>query len=321
MKSSSLTANKRSFSDLLKLFKDDNREELTQYFPIQNWTRFKYIDKKNEIKIGIGRCFCWKWRRGHYIGSINIEKKISSLNKKITASLYFEKSVNIEKEIYDNNLFYFYNDFYLELKQLNKIVRKPIHKKLFKDDLKRIEDKYRKQAKNFGWTMKYNLSFDNLKKRMKILDHHRKILKEARSIRGAKKGGRPIKSFNIFVHHLVNEFSFWKRDASKERKLLFDKNGNIRQKRYWDLICFVLIWIHFHIIPSGFEELKEFFEEHRNVATGDAWKKLKKWLQRNYSNFKPLSGGYFQKYLYEEGELLGHKKVFLNENGFRITEF
>lgn len=122
---SNLTAFKGSFSDLIKLFKDDNRRELAKYFPIRNWKKTRYINENNELKNGIRKCFEWQYKRGLYIGSIDIDNKIKSLVKEVINPLFLYKSLIIKKEDAPNkhrndNLYYCYDGFQVVLKEIKR---------------------------------------------------------------------------------------------------------------------------------------------------------------------------------------------------------
>ncbi|MBD3203710.1 hypothetical protein GF327_05405 [Candidatus Woesearchaeota archaeon] len=127
------------------------------------------------------------------------------------------------------------------------------------------------------------------------------------------KPGRSPKRFNVFVYHLINKFTKWKRDEN--RKYLFHSNGKHKLERDWDLIVFLLIdsYIQF---PRYFAEMNAFFEKNKNKPAKDAIKVLKVKLRDIYRNFPDKKdGSEFSKYPLKAG----YKKLTINNGKIEVT--
>lgn len=229
------------------------------------------------------------------ISANDINRKVDSLTKEIINPLFIEKLGNVKKEKYNNNLFYCFNDFYSDLKVVDD------------NNLGSESEKYRKAVRKFIngikeiYPWKLRLKFNNLDELIKFVNAHRKRFKKVR------KEGRPASSFNILIYYLVNKFTFYKYDNNQ--KLIYCKNGLIRMTRDWNLICYVLLWIHFYIFP--FKEIEQFIKEHKNDDAKPMLDFLKKKLQRKYSHFKSKNG----EWKIYQADL---KKIILTDNGYKV---
>jgi len=125
--------------------------------------------------------------------------------------------------------------------------------------------------------------------------------------------GRPPKLFNVLLFHVVNQFI--QCCYAKNRELI-EKDGRIKVRKNWQLICAALLWLH---VNYDIPEMRTFIKEHENEDAAIALKKLKIKFKREYQAFK-RSGkgtGKFQKPFEDGSEYLGFPFVYRTEKGLR----
>ena len=241
---------------------------------------------------------------------INFGFNIDSFYERTINPLFIEKTANIKKENFNDNLFYLYDDFYSKLKTLKRKVEKgdyfpgpEINRKL-KEEIDTFNNKVRKLTNWDKIIEDDKFDFRQIDELMNSINICRIRFKSVR------KEGKPFNAFNMAIYDLINRLTLHGYD--KRRKPL--------QVRNWDLNCFILLWIHFNKVR--FKELDNFIEKHGNKSS--ALLLLKKKLQRIYSHFEPKTGsknrfvdiGISKKILTKS--LLGFKKVIVTDTGYKL---
>ncbi len=266
------------FADLVVLIKNNDKKELAKFLPIKVTTSIAIKD---------------------------VNDKIASLIEDVINPLYFEKTANIKKEYFEDNLYYCYEDFLTSLKAVKRKYSEKYSTSDAIDDFKKAVKKLiKKLEKITSWTIGIDsYEFTELDKIIQRTEIHIKSLKIAR------KEGRHAKPFNIFFYNLLNKFSVYKRD--EKRNLLYDRNGIIKIKKDWNLIFYLLFWIHFH--KQKFEEVEKLIEKYNNESASDALRGIRKNLQRRYSHFESMTG---------QWKIFGTnvKKVIITDNGYKIID-
>jgi hypothetical protein len=127
-------------------------------------------------------------------------------------------------------------------------------------------------------------------------------LKPARGCRGVHP-----KPFNVFIYHLINRCTTWKRD--KNRVDIFRRDGQHRLERDWDLILFLLLDIHVH--QAKLPGLDKFIAKNARRPAAEALRILKKRLWDIYKNFPAKDGWPFERQITE----IGFRKLIVDNNG------
>lgn len=328
-------SNSPRFSHLVFGLKEENIQELRQFFPLNDmntWIRKKY--------------------RSRFYAKIDLIKLKDEIYSDLINPLFIKPGINVK------NLFYcfmaFYKElkrglsqdefesilrrFYLDFKKIAPIVNFPLSwmlesKKLIpeetttyrlKQELEELNEKMGKIDKRRDeimdcfledsfftkeWRKKHTeieevkIKIDRQKKRGYILsdklDQAMKlsehILNWLKIARG--KPGRHPKPFNVFVYHVINKCTHWKFDEN--HKPVYHKDGQHKLERDWKLILFLILDTHIH--RKKLLELRKFISENKNKPAHKALRTLKEKLWNIYKNFPPLEGWSLPRKAYETG--------------------
>jgi hypothetical protein len=181
----------------------------------------------------------------------------------------------------EENLFYYFSDFLAELKKIKRDFDEENLKKCSKDFLGKLQTlaspyQFQRMEKFLDGAGKNDMD--------KLIRDVRVHVERLKSLR---RDGRPYKLSNLVLFHLVNSQTFILQDKRKKREL-----------RDWDAIAFILLWLHFHPLEGHavrFKEVFDFIKSHALLSTKEALSLMRKWLQTEYSHFKPTQRGYYVK--------------------------
>jgi hypothetical protein len=104
-------------------------------------------------------------------------------------------------------------------------------------------------------------------------------------LRNRPKSGRPPKSFNAFLFHAVNAFTYRVFDAKGN----YVRKGEMyRVRKNWQLVFAALLWLH---VNEEIPEMRKFIREHENEMADVTLKKFAVWAKREYSHFRESDKG------------------------------
>ncbi len=123
--------------------------------------------------------------------------------------------------------------------------------------------------------------------RIKDKRHHERIeafCKRFRNgLRATSREGRPIRPENIFIYHLVNNLTVYRR--KRDGAAMKDKRGSFKLERRWDDVARVLLWVHYKRMSMPW--VSSFIQRYARSAAGPSMIRLKKTIQRKYAHLGP----------------------------------
>lgn len=237
-------------------------------------------------------------------------------NAKGDANRDIKKAVKIFERNYKKIMGREYKKYSLqEIRRIYEEELKEIRKNWKPKAVREYQENFKREIKNFEktgilfsgiWNLD-KINIDCLDRVIEFLEMKKSFFKEWGR---RKSGGCPPKPFNVFLYHLVNKLTHWKYD--KNRKLLLGKNRKPKLERDWKLILFMLLWIHFH--KFSFKELEDFIIKNQNKSLLKTLSSLRKKIQREYSNFRPMRGEFFPTDI----DGVGYRFTRITDKGYRF---
>lgn len=98
-----------------------------------------------------------------------------------------------------------------------------------------------------------------------------------------KREGRPVQSDNLFLYHLVNNLTVYRR--KKDGTPMKDKRGLYKLERRWGDAARVLIWVHYKRMPIPW--MSSFVRRFARSPVGPTLIRLHRVIQHKYGHLGP----------------------------------